>query len=153
MIEEPKLPRLEGDELLIETQNTTEAYDVKYLVSALLVFVAKGDGQISEQETEEMLNLVNDHFGLQSAQSLELITNAMEDIADNPDFENLLRELSKLLNLWEKEEVAVMMLKVAAADGRKDAEEMAKLRTAAEIIEIPPETLHRAYDRYFAETM
>ena len=152
MIEEPKLPRLEGDELLIETQNTTEAYDVKYLVSALLVFVAKGDGNISGQETAEMLKLVNDHFDLQSSQSLELITNAMEDIADNPDFENQLRALSGLLNVWEKEEVALMMLKVAAADGRKDAEEMAKLRIAAEIIEIPAETLHRAYDRYFEET-
>ena len=153
MTEEPKPPRLEGDELLIETQNTTESYDAKYLVSALLVFVAKGDGNISGQETAEMLKLVNDHFDLQSSQSLELITNAMEDIADNPDFENLLRALSGLLNVWEKEEVALMMLKVAAADGRKDAEEMAKLRIAAEIIEIPAETLHRAYDRYFEETM
>jgi uncharacterized tellurite resistance protein B-like protein len=152
MTEEPKPPRLEGDELLIETQNTTESYDAKYLVSALLVFVAKGDGNISGQETAEMLKLVNDHFDLQSSQSLELITNAMEDIADNPDFENLLRALSGLLNVWEKEEVALMMLKVAAADGRKDAEEMAKLRIAAEIIEIPAETLHRAYDRYFEET-
>lgn len=152
MIEEPKSARIEGNELLIETQNTTESYDAKYLVSALLVFVAKGDGNISGQETAEMLNLVNDHFGLQSSQSLELITNAMADIADNPDFENLLRELSKLLNLWEKEEVALMMLKVVAADGRKDAEEMDKLRVAAEIIEIPAETMHRAYDRYFEET-
>ncbi len=152
MIEETKPPRLEGDMLLIETQDTTESYDAKYLVSALLVFVAKGDGTITRQETEEMLNLVNDHFGLQSSQSLELITNAMEDIADNPDFESLLRELSNLLNLWEKEEVALMMLKVAAADGRKDAEEMEKLRTAADIIEIPAETMHRAYDRYFEET-
>jgi len=153
MIEEPKPPRIEGDELVIETQNTTEAYDVKYLVSALLVFVAKGDGIISGSETAEMLRLVNGHFGLQSSRSLELITNAMEDIADNPDFENLLRELAKLLNVTEKEEVALMMLKVAAADGRKDAEEMEKLRVAAEIIEIPTETLHRAYDRYFEETL
>ena len=45
-----------------------------------------------------------------------------------------------------------MMLKVVAADGRKDAEEMEKLRQAAEIISIPPDVLHRAYDRYFEET-
>jgi uncharacterized tellurite resistance protein B-like protein len=153
MIEEPKPPRIEGDELVIETQSTTETYDAKYLVAALLVFVAKGDGNISGPETAEMLQLVNEHFGLQSSESLELITNAMEDIADNPDFESLLRELSKLLNVNEKEEVALMMLKVAAADGRKDAEEMEKLRLAADLIEIPAETLHRAYDRYFAETM
>ena len=152
MIEEPKKPRVEGDALVIETQSDTEVYDAKYLVSGLLVFVAKGDGNISDQETAEMIELVNDHFGLPSAESLALLTNAMEDIGENPDFENLLRELSQLLSTEEKEEVALMMLKVVAADGRKDAEEMEKLRVAAELIEIPPDVLHRAYDRYFEET-
>jgi uncharacterized tellurite resistance protein B-like protein len=152
MIEEPKAPRIEGDELIVETQNTTETYDAKYLVSALLVLVAKGSGTISGEETALMLQLVNDHFGLHSSESLELITNAMEDIADNPDFESLLRDLSKLLNVAEKEDVALMMLKVAAADGRKSADEMEQLRFAADLIEIPAETMHRAYDRYFEET-
>jgi uncharacterized tellurite resistance protein B-like protein len=152
MIEEPKKPRVEGAALVIETQSDTEVYDAKYLVSGLLVFVAKGDGNISGQETAEMIELVNDHFGLPSAESLALLTNAMEDIGENPDFENLLRELSQLLSTEEKEEVALMMLKVVAADGRKDAEEMEKLRVAADLIEIPPDVLHRAYDRYFEET-
>lgn len=152
MIEELKPPRIEGDELIIETQSSTETYDAKYLVSALLVFVAKGDGNISGQETAEMLQLVNDHFGLQSSESLELLTNAMEDIAENPDFESLLKDMSELIDVAEKEEVALMMLKVVAAGGRKDAEELDKLRIAADIIEIPAETMHRAYDRYFAET-
>ena len=61
-------------------------------MSALLVFVAKGDGEITSEETAEMLRLVSDHFDLQSSQSLELLTQAMTDIAENPDFENLLRE-------------------------------------------------------------
>ena len=152
MIEEPKESRIEDDALIIETQSTTEVYDAKYLVAALLVFVAKGDGNISGQETAEMIELVNDQFSLPSAESLSLLTRAMEDIGHNPDFENLLRELSALLSLEEKEEVAFMMLKVVAADGRRHAEEMEKLRLAAEIIEVPPDVLHRAYDRYFEET-
>lgn len=152
MIDEPKAPRIEGDELIIETQSTTERYDVKYLVSALLVFVAKGDGSISGEETAQMLELVKDHFGLQSAESLEIITNAVEDIADNPDFESLLKDLSPLLSPEEQEDVAVMMLKVVAADGRRDVQELEKFQTAAEIIGIQAATLHRAYDRYFAET-
>jgi uncharacterized tellurite resistance protein B-like protein len=152
MIEEPKKPRIEGDELIIETQSATEVYDAKYLVAALLVYVAKGDGTISGAETAAMIELVNEHFGLQSAESLALLTNAMEDIAVNPDFENLLKDLSPLLNEAEKEEVALMMLKVVAADGRRDTEEMAKVRTAAELIGIQPDRLHRAYDRYFEET-
>jgi uncharacterized tellurite resistance protein B-like protein len=152
MIKEPKKPRIVGDELVIETQNSTEVYDSKYLVAALLVFVAKGDGNISGPESGEMVELLSAQFDIKRSRSLELLTNAMEDIAENPDFENLLNDLSGLLNIAEKEEVALMMLKVVAADGRKDAEEMDKLRVAADIIQIPPETLHRAYDRYFEET-
>lgn len=152
MTEENELPCIEDDELVVATQNVTKTYDAKYLVSALLVFVAKGDGDISGQETAEMLQLVGDRFGLQSSESLELVTNALDDIAENPDFENLLRDLSGLLSVAEKEEVALMMLKVVAADGRKDAEELDRLRVAADLIEIPAETMHRAYDRYFSET-
>jgi len=138
--------------MIIETRSTTEVYDARYLVAALLVFVAKGDGHISGQESAEMVELINGYFGISSAESLSLLTNAMEDAAENPDFEGLLKDISKLLSVAEKEEVALMMLKVVAADGRKHAEEMEKLRLAAEIIDIPPDTLHRAYDRYFEET-
>jgi copper homeostasis protein CutC len=45
-----------------------------------------------------------------------------------------------------------MLLKIVAADGRKDAEEMEKLRVAAEMISIPEDVMHRAFDRYFEET-
>ena len=152
MIDEPKPPRFEDDEMIIETQNATEVYDAKYLVAVLLVFVAKGDGNISESETKQMLDLIGDYFDLPSASSLELLTRAMADIAENPDLENLLKDLSVILSLAEKEEIALMMLKVVAADGRKDAEEMDKLSAAAQIIDIPADVMHCAYDRYFEET-
>jgi len=153
MIEESKPPRFEDDEMIIETQNATEVYDAKYLVAVLLVYVAKGDGNISENETKQMLDLLGDYFDLPSASSLELLTRAVADIAENPDLDNLLKDLSVILSLAEKEEIALMMLKVVAADGRKDAEEMDKLSTAAQIIDIPADVMHRAYDRYFEETM
>ena len=40
--------------------------DTKYLVAALLVFVAKGDGRISDEESAEMMGLISDHFGIGS---------------------------------------------------------------------------------------
>ena len=42
----------------------------RYLVAALLVYVAKGDGNISSEETAEMLELMNEHFGIPSSESL-----------------------------------------------------------------------------------
>jgi uncharacterized tellurite resistance protein B-like protein len=152
MIEEIKEARFEGDELVIETQSTTEVYDAKYLVAALLVFVAKGDGIISSEESATMLSLVGSHFNLPSSESLELLRLAIRDLAENPDLDGLLRQLSTILNDQEKEDIALMMLKVVAVDGRRDTNEMEHVSIAAEIIGIPQDVMHRAYDRYFEET-
>ncbi len=152
MIKEPKPPRIEGDELIIDTQSGTEVYDSKYLLAGLLIFVARGDKTISINETQQMMALIEEQYGIPGAESLALLQRAIEDISENPDMNNLLSELSSVLSLDEKEDIAVMLLKVAAADGRKDAEEMEKLQVAAEIMSIPPELMHNAYDRYFEET-
>jgi len=142
-------PRFEGAQLIIETSNETEVYDSQFLVAALLVSVAQGDGHISELETDKMLQLVGEHFHLRSSESLELLNRAMSNLAENPDLTSLLVELSTVLTSADKEDVAVMLLKVVAADGRKDAEEMEMLSKAADIIEISPESMHNAFDRYF----
>ena len=152
MVEEPKPPRIEGDELIIETVTGTETYDAKYLVAVLLVYVAKGDGVISGNETQQMLALIEEQFNIPSSESLALLTRAIADISDNPDMNNLLSEISLVLSAQEKEDIALMLLKIVAANGRKDAEEMEKLSNAAEIINIPADVMHRAYDRYFEET-
>ena len=151
MIEDLVEPRFEGSQLIIETSNETETYDSQFLVAALLVFVAKGDGNISDVETAKMLQLVGDHFHLKSSESLELLTDAMAKLAENPDLGSILKALSSTLTSADKEDVAVMLLKVVSADGRQDAEEMDMLSIAAELIEISPESMHHAFDRYFAE--
>lgn len=152
MTDKPIEPRFEGSTLVIETGGETETYDSQFLVAVLLVCVAKGDGTISEKETEKMLELVGDHFHLESAESLALIMRAMSNLAENPYLNDILRQLSTILHDQEKEDVAIMLLKVVAADGKADADEMAMVGTAGEIIDITPDVMHRAFDRYFAET-
>lgn len=129
-----------------------EDYDEQFIVAALLVFVARGDGAISEQETDRMLSLVGEHFGLPSGASLALLTRATEALSDDPELFDRLGTLARGLDPAQKEDVAVMLLNVAAADGRKDAAEMELLRRAGEIMGITPDGMHRAFDRYFSET-
>ena len=124
---------LDGNVLVIETADGVETYDSKFLVASLLIYVARGSGHIEPEETAKMLELINDHFKLQGAESLELLTRAISDD--------------------EKEEIALMALKVIAADGRREVAEMEKFNEAVAAIEISPEIVHRAFDRYFAETM
>ena len=144
---------LDGNVLVIETSDGTKTYDSKFLVAALLIFIARGSGQIEPAETEKMLELIEIHFKLQGAESLELLTRAMSEMAENPELGASLAELGGTLTDSEKEEIAVMALKVIAADGRREFAEMEQFNAAVEAAGISPEIVHRAFDRYFSETM
>ncbi len=151
MTEDVTVTRFEGTQLIVETGNDREVYDAQFLVAALLVSIANSDGEISAIETEKMLQLVGEHLELRSSESLELLTGAMEKLAENPDLTGILQELASVLTSVDKEDVALMMYKVVAADGREGVEEMDTLAAAAELIGIPPESLQAARARFFAE--
>ena len=70
-----------------------------------------------------------------------------------PKFAAALAKLGSLLSDQEKEEIALMALKVIAADGRREVAEMEQFNTAIEAAGISPVIVHRAFDRYFSETM
>ena len=125
----------------------------KFLVAALLVFVARGSGQIEPEESAKMIELIERHFHLQGAESLELITTAMSEMADKPALVTLLTDLGPTLSQGDKEDIALMGLKVVAADGRREFDEMEQFNKAMEALGIAPDVVHRAFDRYFAETM
>jgi uncharacterized tellurite resistance protein B-like protein len=143
--------RFEGTKLVVETGDKKEEYDAEFLVAALLVFIAKSDGEISAIETQKMLELVGDHFELRSSESLEILTKAMEDQAENPDLYEILKELATNLSSADKEDFAVMMFKVVAADGMEDAEELQAVAAAAELLDISSESLQKARQRFFTE--
>ena len=144
--------RLEGTKLIVETPQGTQTYDSQFLVAALLVYVARGSGQIEPEESAKMIELIEDHFHLQGAESLELITTAMSELSDKPALGPLLADLGPTLSDADKEEIALMGLKVVAADGHRDFDEMEQFNKAMAGVGISPEIVHRAFDRYFAET-
>lgn len=144
---------IDGAQLIIETSEGTQYYDSKFLIAALLVYVARGSGRIEAEESARMIELIRDRFHLQGSESLELITTAMTEIAEKPTLPVLLADLLPTLSDGDKEDIALMGLKVVAADGRRDVNEMEQLSRAMEAIDVSPEIMHRAFDRYFAETM
>lgn len=144
---------LDGNLLVVETSDGTLTYDSKFLVAALLIFVARSSGQIEPEETATMLELIETHFKMQGAESLELLTRAMSEMAERPDLGAALAKLGKTLSDQEKEDIALMALKVIAADGRREIAEMEQFNAAVEAAGISPEIVHRAFDRYFSETM
>ena len=148
-----KMTRLEGTELLVETRDGVERYDSKFLVAALLIFVAQADGSIKPEESAKMIDLIEDHFKMEGSESLELLTRAMTELAEKPGLGEHLVQLGQTLSDQQKEDIAVMALKVIAADGRREFAEMENFSRAVEAVGVSPEIVHRAFDRYFAETM
>ncbi|MBT8099423.1 MAG: TerB family tellurite resistance protein [Gammaproteobacteria bacterium] len=144
---------LDGNVLVVETKDGVLTYDSKFLVAALLIYVARGSGTIEPEESAKMLELIEIHFQLQGAESLELLTRAMSEMAERPDLGGALAELGSTLSDQEKEDIALMALKVIAADGRREVAEMEQFNTAVQAAGISPEIVHRAFDRYFSETM
>lgn len=145
--------RLEGTTLVVETADGEVRYDSKFLVAALLIYIARGSGRIEPEESARMIDLIEDHFSLEGPESLELITYAMEEMAEKPTLGTLLADVGPTLSDGDKEDIALMGLKVVAADGRRQFEEMEQFNRAMEGLGISPDIVHRAFDRYFAETM
>jgi len=145
--------RLVGTKLIVETADGIEEYDSQFLVAALLVYIARGDGQITPEESGQMIELIEERYHLQGAESLQLITHAMNEMVDKPQLGLLLIDLVPTLSDTEKEDIALMALKVVAADGQRHFSEMEQFNRAMEAAGITPEIVHRAFDRYFSETM
>jgi uncharacterized tellurite resistance protein B-like protein len=145
--------RLEGTKLIIETSEGVKEYDSQFLVAALLIYVARGSGQIEPEESAKIIELIEEHFHLQGAESLELITTAMTEMIERPEVAMLLVDLAPTLSDTDKEDIALMALKVVAADGHRHFAEMEQFSRAMEALQIPPEIVHKAFDQYFAETM
>jgi uncharacterized tellurite resistance protein B-like protein len=145
--------RLEGTTLVVETKDGEQTYDSRFLVAALLVFVARGSGRIEPEESGKIIELIEGHFHMQGAESLELITYAMSEMIEKPSLPRLLAELGRTLSDSEKEDIALMGLKVVAADGRRNLAELEQFKRAMAGLGIPADTVHRAFDRYFSETM
>ena len=142
---------LEGMQLVVEADTGPLVYDLEYLVAIMLVAIARSDGHIAQSETEKMLQLVGEYFGLKSSTSIELLIRAVKNLGDNPDLTQLLRGWGAALTPLDKEDIAVMLLKVVDADGKRDTQEMETFHKAADIIDISPESLHNAFNRFFDE--
>ena len=90
--------RLEGTTLVVETDAGKTCYDSRFLVAALLLFVARGSGDIAPEEAGKMIELIGNHFHMEGAESLELLTYAMSEMAEKAALEKLLVDLGPTLS-------------------------------------------------------
>ena len=128
----------------------SERYDSRFLLSALLVFVAKGDGNISNIESQKLVELLSSRFGIRNSEALDHLSKAVMALTDDGGVTATLRNFSQRMSIEEKRDVFTMMLEIAAADGKQEAAEIDAIDEAAKIMAIPQDAIHNAYEAYFS---
>ena len=127
----------------------SERYDSRFLLSALLVFVAKGDGSISNIESQKLV--LSSRFGIRNSEALDHLSKAVMALTDDSGVTATLRQFSQRMSIEEKRDVFTMMLEIAAADGKQGAAEIDAIDEAAKIMAIPQDAIHAAYQAYFSQ--
>jgi len=133
----------------IGLDNAPVDINAQIAVAALLVVAANSDGSIDSKETIKMVEALCTRFSLTSTVALDLITRAVDDQSMPGGASGLIDELNQRLTLKQKEELVLMLLEVIAADGEKEASEIAMLDRTVRALNISDSRLARIYKRYF----
>jgi uncharacterized tellurite resistance protein B-like protein len=135
-------PRFEGAQLVVGEEKEATVYDAKFLISILLVYVAKGDGEIDSSETDRMIDIITKRFDSSSAEAMDLLSNAVKTFTDGGDLLERLRDISKGLSETERSDVFDMLLEVIMADGNLADGEVRTVEAAGKILGLSPDAIH-----------
>lgn len=141
---------LKGEKLVVTRAGQSTFFDPRFLIAALLEHVARGDGEITDDESREIVDLVADHFQLDTDGAGSKLSHALNLYSRNMDLEAVGELLGEILEPEERGDVMLMLLKVVAADGRQGADELRAVDEVAEVLSITAEERHAAFQIYFS---
>jgi uncharacterized tellurite resistance protein B-like protein len=103
-------------------------------LAALLVEMARADFDESHDEHSLIIDLLSDHFGLTSAESLELLQRSREANDRSVCLFDFTRALHESLDEQQKNEVIRLLWQIAMADSRIDKYEDSLVRKIAGLL-------------------
>lgn len=126
----------------VSAQGGAEPYDARSLISTLLVYVAKSDGEISEQESNRMIDLLSTQMDISRPEALERLRGAIMVLSDDENIMTRLQEVARGLSDEQKFEILWMMLDVMAVDNVMQRSESEAVAFAGQILGLPLDTIH-----------
>ena len=135
-------PRIEGAELVVDEEGGPAAYDAKFLISVLLVYVAKGDGEIASSETDRMIDIISRRFDASGAEAMGLLTDAVRTFTEGGELIDKLSGVSQGLSESERSEIFDMLLEVIMADGELADGEVRTVEFAGKILGLSQDIIH-----------
>jgi len=100
-----------------------EGYDLRVAASALLLEMARIDGEFSAEEQATILRLLGERFDLSNEQAAELLNAATEAEKQSVDLWPFARRINQDFSDAEKERVIEMIWEIAYIDGHLDQHE------------------------------
>lgn len=110
--------------------------DARLALSALLVRVARSDGDYAKQEKGLIEQLMQERYGLSASGAAELMTQAEALEAEAPDTVRFTRAIKDAVAYEDRMAVIEALWKVVLADGVREAEEDALMRMVASFLGI-----------------
>jgi uncharacterized tellurite resistance protein B-like protein len=139
-------PRFEGAQLVAGQKDDATVHDAKYLISILLVYVAKGDGHIDSTETDRMIEIISRRFDSSGAEAMGLLSDAVRTFTDGGDLVGKLGEISLGLTQTECSDIFDMLLEVVMADGELADGEIRTIEAAGMILGLSDEAIQLGVD-------
>ncbi|MCK0149029.1 TerB family tellurite resistance protein [Marivita sp. S6314] len=110
--------------------------DARLALTALLVRIARTDGDYAEDEKHRIDRISAARYGLSDADALQLRSDAEAIEADAPDTVRFTRAIKDAVPYEDRIGVIEALWQVALADGERDAEEDALMRMVANFLGI-----------------
>ncbi|ARC89958.1 TerB family tellurite resistance protein [Rhodovulum sp. MB263] len=108
--------------------------DARLALAALLVRVARTDGDYASEEAQRISRILSARYGLSPAQALELRDRAETLEAQAPDTVRFTRAIKDAVPYEDREGVVEALWEVVLVDGIRDEEEDGLLRLVANLL-------------------
>ena len=128
--------------LVFQSGAESHSLDATLLISSLLVYTAKGDGYISQVETDRMLELLSSQLDISNGEAMQHLSSAVMSLANDKEVAVKLRHIGEGLSREEKLAVLSMVLDIAMADDELDDGEVKAVAFAGRILGIDQDKVY-----------
>lgn len=124
---------------------------VRLATAALLIEMTRADFSVTESERAAVDRLLREHFGLDEAETRELVELADLEVKTSASLFQFTHLIDKHFALEQKIAIVELMWRVAYSDQGKDHHEEHLVRKVAELLHVPHSAFIRARDRASGE--
>jgi uncharacterized tellurite resistance protein B-like protein len=126
---------------------TDQERRLRLAACALLVELARADGEFADAERVHVARLMSDAFGLAAGEAQALLTAADTEVREAVDLHEFVTVVNARYDDVERGALAEMLWKVADADGVLSAHESYLIRRLGTLLDLPPGALEAARAR------